>query len=155
MKTKIMESNKYKRYNLYLVQFGGIYGAATFIFLTYAIVASFSEESVARIWITIGVVIAIFSVGFLPWIFYYGIKMLLMKKNSDSYINYIGVITSIQTSEMLRTDHRMVDIKVDGVKEIFRAKVYKGKLYDEVARNTKVEFAYNEKNSDIVVLGVL
>lgn len=35
------------------------------------------------------------------------------------------------------------------------AKVYKGSLYDEVSKNTKVEIAYNEKNKDIVVLKTL
>lgn len=155
MKTKIIESNKYKRYNLYLVQWGGIYILITFIFITYAIMNSFSGESVKRVWIVIGTVITFWSVAFLPWILYYSIKMLLMRKNAESYNSYTGIITSIHTSEYFRSDYRIVDIKVEGVEKNFHTKIYKGKLYDEVARNIKIEIAYNSKNDDVIVLKVL
>lgn len=155
MKKRIMESNKYKRYSLYFAIFSIIYGFVIFIFLTYAMLETISDDSFKQIWVVVGLVIAIWSAIFLPFIFYYGIKMLLMRKNSNSYKSYIGTITSIHTSEILRTDHRTVDIKVEGIEQMLYAKIYKGSLYDEVAKNIKVEIAYNEKNKDIVVLKVV
>lgn len=155
MKTKIIESNKYKRYNFYLIQFGGIYSLLTFVFLSFAIVSSFNDEYVKHIWIVIGLIMVFWSLAFLPWILYYGIKMRLMKKNAEHYKSYIGIITSIHTSDIFRTDYRRIDIEVQGFGKNFSTKIYKGRLYDEVARNIKVEIAYNEKNDDIIVLKVL
>lgn len=78
-----------------------------------------------------------------------------MKKNAEHYKSYIGIITSIHTSDIFRTDYRRIDIEVQGFGKNFSTKIYKGRLYDEVARNIKVEIAYNEKNDDIIVLKVL
>lgn len=152
MKKLIMESNKYKRYKLYFAIFGIIYIFIIFIFLTYATLKTFSDDSFKQIWVAVGAVIGLWSAIFLPFILYYGIKMLLMRKHSNNYKSYIGTITAIYTSEILRTDHRTVEIKVEGIEQMLYAKVYKGSLYDEVAKNIKVEIAYNDKNKDIVVL---
>src|SRR5690554_3022014 len=141
MKTKIIESNKYKRFKLYLVIFGIIYCFIIFIFLTYATLETFSDDSFKQMWVAVGAVIGLWSAIFLPFILYYGIKMLLMRKHSNNYKSYIGTITSIYTSEILRTDHRTVDIKIKGIEQMLYAKVYKGSLYDEVSKNIEIQMS--------------
>lgn len=88
-----------------------------------------------------------------------GVKVLYREEIPDlNILNYIqSQVPNLAsyTSEILRTDHRTVDIKVEGIEQMLYAKVYKGSLYDEVSKNIKVEIAYNEKNKDIVVLKTL
>lgn len=141
MKKLIIESNKYKRYKLYFVIFGIIYCFIIFIILTYATLETFSDDSFKQMWVAVGAVIGLWSAIFLPFILYYGIKMLLMRKHSNNYKSYIGTITSIYTSKILRTDHRTVDIKVEGIEQMLYAKVYKGSLYDEVSKNIGIQMS--------------
>src|SRR5690554_5950415 len=132
MKRRIIESNKYKRYNLYLTQFSAIYTILTLIFLVFGITETINGDSIKQTWTVIGIVIAFWSAFFLPFNFYYGIKMMLMRKNYNIYKSYAGTITSIHTSELFRTDHRNIDIKVDDIGKTLKTKIYKGRLYDDV-----------------------
>ena len=155
MKDSIIQSNKYKRYRYYLRLFSVIFGIIAFV-LTLAIVTEVNNPNPKiNSWVTFGRILGVYSLLFVPIILFYGIKLFLMRKNAESYQKRIGIITSIETAQFFRTDHREVTIDVSEIEQTVYAKVYGGELYDEVAKNIKVEVAINEKDGDVIILRVL
>ena len=155
MKKNIIESNRYKRYMYYLMLYGGMYLAIVLMFLFVAIAFLGEPNPTVNPWWIAGIGIIMFSIPLLSFILFYGIKLLTFRINADKYKSLIGVITSIETTQYLRSDHRDVTIRVEGINNLLYAKVYRGDLYDEVATNKKIEIAYNESNGDIIILKVV
>ncbi len=155
MKTKLINSNKYKRFKFYLIMQSIVYGIITFLFLMFSIVTFI--RSGGDIDASISFLLGTLAMSFVlvPFILYYGINMILMRTNDDSYVSYAGLITEVNTPRYIRSDYRTIFIEVEGIERILSAKVYMGSLYDEVSTDKKIEIAYNELNEKVIPLNVI
>lgn len=134
--------------------YGGLYVLIIILTLLLALV-KLVDKSDDSSFLVVFAFIAIYGIVFIPIISFYSSKIFMMRNKSESYKSLIGVIRSIDTPQFIRSDHRNLNIKVDELNETIYAKIYKGELYDEVAKGIKIEIAYNEKNGDIIVLNVI
>lgn len=155
MKERIIKSNKYKHYMKCLNLYTGAFIFIIIILLMLLVSETDNLNGIVESWSYIGPLIGVFSMLFIPFILFYGCSIISIRRNVDKYTSYIGIITSIETSQFIRTAHRNIAVKIEGFTDLFYMKIYRGELYDEVTKDKSVEIAFNEKTGDFIVLNVV
>lgn len=151
MLDRIKESNRYKNFKLELTIGLVFFGSLTIVSCFLALVFGIEEDLMFALKLS-GMFVLIYGILFLPLIFYFLYRMIKLKKSADDYIIYTGEIQDIYTSYILRLNYRVADVYIKEINYKDSTKVYRGSLYDEVGKGTKVEVGYNKNNGDIIIL---
>ncbi|WP_035368907.1 hypothetical protein [Acholeplasma hippikon] len=152
MKEKILKSNKYQHYKMNLFVLTSVYFLLFVIFNAYLLIGIDTIDNPASIFLMINLVVL---VPFLPVILYFCYKTVSIKKNINNYKVYQGVIKNIYSGNFSRIQSRDLSVKVEERLELLETKVFSGPLFDEVAKNVKVEILYDEKRQDAIITKVL
>lgn len=145
----IINSEKYKYFKKSLKEMIYIYLGFFTFFSILGIIMYFINESLMILSVVIVVFVSLFS---FPFIIYYGYKLKKMANNESSYILMKGEILRVISKRIKYSRITEIVIYVKYLDKTFKTRVYEKNAPLIYFHSYYVEFLYNERSKDIIVI---